>query len=279
MELFHLSKTVNIKTVSEDEKRGVFEIDGLYTGYGLTLGNALRRILFSSLPGVAVTQIKIKNVPHEFSTLPGVKEDMVELTLNFRKLRFRMHTDEPQVLALKIKGVHVATGADIKTNTQVEVVNPEEVIATLTEKNAELDVELEVRRGLGFSPTEMRKREEKLPIGAIAVDAFFSPVTKVNFVVENMRVGDRTDFNRLRLEIETDGIISPSSALHKAASILKDHAEKVLGLQVKQLESAKPETKAPQKKRIRKTKTADTESKVSPKGGSASGGKEEEKEE
>ena len=277
MELFHLSKTVNIKTVSEDEKRGVFEIDGLYTGYGLTLGNAIRRILFSSLPGAAVTQIKIKNVPHEFSTLPGVKEDMVELTLNFRKLRFRMHTDEPQVLALKIKGEKVATGADIKTNTQVEVVNPEEVLATLTEKNTELDVELEVRRGLGFSPTETRKSEEKLPIGTIAIDAFFSPVTKVNFIVENMRVGDRTDFNRLRLEIETDGIISPSSALHKAASILKDHAEKVLGLQVKEFELAKAETKTPQKKRIRKTKTA--ENKISPKGESASGGKEEEKEE
>ena len=258
MELFHLSKTVNIKTVSEDEKRGVFEIDGLYTGYGLTLGNAIRRILFSSLPGVAVTQIKIKNVPHEFSTLPGVKEDVVELTLNFRKLRFRMHTDEPQVLALKIKGEKVATGADIKTNTQIEIVNPEEVLATLTEKNAELDVELEVRRGLGFSPTEMRKSEEKLPIGAIAVDAFFSPVTKVNFIVENMRVGDRTDFNRLRLEIETDGIISPSSALHKAASILKDHAEKVLGLQVKEFELAKAEAKTPAKKRIKKTKTAES---------------------
>lgn len=257
MESFHLSRTVGIKTISEDAKRGVFEIEGLFTGYGLTLGNALRRILLSSLPGAAVTQIKIKNVSHEFSTLPGVKEDIVELTLNFRKLRFRMFTDEPQILTLKIKGEHVATGADIKTNPQVEVFNPNEVLATLTEKSAELDMEIEVRRGLGFSPTESRKGEEKLPIGAIAVDAFFSPVVKVNFVVENMRVGDRTDFNRLRLEIETDGIISPSSALHKAASILKDHADKALGLQVQEFELQKSEAKAAPRKRTRKAKTVE----------------------
>lgn len=260
METFHLSRTVSIKTVSEDAKRGVFEVEGLFAGYGTTLGNALRRILLSSLPGAAVTQFKARNVAHEFSTLPGVKEDMVELMLNLRKLRFRMHVDEPQVLVLKAKGERVITGADIKTTSDVELVNPDEVLAHLTDKNAELDLELEVRRGLGYAPANQRKTEEKLPIGAIAVDAFFSPVTKVNFTVEDMRVGDRTDFNRLRLEIETDGIVSPSSALHKAASILKDHADKVLGVPVQEFDVPKAGKTEPKKKKTTKAKQKEEES-------------------
>jgi len=247
MEYAHLSSTVGIKTVSEDAKHGVFEIEGLYAGYGLTIGNALRRALFSSLPGAAVTYLKVKNAPHEFTTLPGVREDVVELTLNFKKLRFRLHTDEPQTLLLKVKGGRVVTGADLELNADVELVNPEMVLATLTAKNAELDIEVTVERGLGYSAVESRKAE-KLTVGLIGVDAFFSPVVRVNYTTENMRVGDRTDYNRLRLEIETDGTVSPSSALHKTANILKDHFDKVFAVEVKEFEAAKPAEKPAKKK-------------------------------
>lgn len=236
MEYTHLSSTVKIKTVSEERSRGIFEIEGLYAGYGQTLGNALRRALLSSLPGAAVTYVKIKNVPHEFTTLPGVKEDVVEITLNLKKLRFRMFTDEPQILFLKHKGEGIVTGGDIKPNSQVEIVNPDQIIATLTDKSAELEMEITVERGMGYSPVEAR-RAEKLSIGLIGIDAFFSPVTRVNYIVENMRVGDRTDYNRLRLEIETDGTISPSAALHKTASALKDHFEKVYAIEVREFEA------------------------------------------
>lgn len=247
MEYVHLSSTVKVKIVEEDARHGVFEIEGLYAGYGLTIGNALRRALLSSLPGAAVTYVKIRNTSHEFSTLPGVKEDLVELTLNLKKLRFRMHTDESQTLLLKVKGEKVVTASDIKPNPEAEVVNSEEVVATLTDKSAELDMELTVERGLGYSPVESRKAE-KLAVGLIGIDALFSPVTKVNYTIENMRVGDRTDYNRLRLEVETDGTISPSAALHKTASILKDHFEKVFALEAQEFETPPVGEAAPKKR-------------------------------
>lgn len=250
--LKHLSETVKIKTVSENATSGVFEIEGLFTGFGLTVGNALRRILLSSLPGAAITEIKIKNTSHEFSTLPGVKEDIIGLSLNFKKLRFRTDIDEPQTLSLKAKGEGVVTAAMIKRGSQVEIVNPDEVIATLTEKNAELDVELTVERGLGYSAVESRNQEEKLPIGVIALDAFFSPVRNVSYDIENMRVGDRTDYNRLRIEITTDGTLSPSAALHKSANILNDHFGKISAVQVGSFEFTPPPKKAPSKKTTKK---------------------------
>src|ERR1700733_2895828 len=132
MEFSYLSSQISIKTVSEDAKNGVFEVEGLFAGYGLTVGNTLRRALLSSLPGAAVTEIKIKNVPHEFSTMPGLKEDIVELALNFKKLRFRLHVDEPQVLALKVKGDQMVTAANIELNSNVEIINPEQHLATIT---------------------------------------------------------------------------------------------------------------------------------------------------
>jgi len=253
MEYAHLSSTVSIKTVSEDAQHGVFEIEGLYAGYGLTIGNALRRALLSSLPGAAVTYLKIKNAPHEFTTLPGVAEDVVELTLNFKKFRFRMHIDEPQTLLLKVKGERTVTGADLELNADVELVNPDVVLATLTAKTAELDIEVTVERGLGYSAVESRKAE-KLAVGLIGVDAFFSPVTKVTYTTENMRVGDRTDYNRLHIEIDTDGTVSPSSALHKTANILKDHFDKVFAVEVKEFETEKPEGKPTKKKSKAKSK-------------------------
>lgn len=251
MEIIHLSSTVSVKTVSENEKEGVFEVEGLFAGYGLTLGNALRRALLSSLAGAAATEIKVKGVPHEFSTLPGLKEDIVELALNFKKLRFKMHVDEPQVLLLKVKGEQDVTAADIELNSNVMLANPEEIIGHLTAKNAELEIEVKVERGLGYVPAEARKTEGRLPIGTVALDAIFTPVQRVNYVIEDMRVGDRTDYNRLRIEITTDGTISPSSALHKAANVLKDHFEKVSAIEVKEfaLEGEPSETKKKGKKK------------------------------
>lgn len=222
----HLSETVKIKKISDDGRIGVFHIEGLYTGFGLTLGNALRRALFSSLPGAAITQIKIKGVGHEFTTIPGVAEDIIELTLNLKRVRFKFFTDEPQILTLKMKGEKEVKADDIKINPQVEIINSDLHLATLTDKKAELDMELTIEKGLGYLPVADRKFE-RLPIGTIVIDAIFSPVTKVNCSVENMRVGERTDYNRLKIEIETDGSITPSQALHKTANVLKDHFEKV----------------------------------------------------
>ena len=256
MNFTYLSKSVSIKTVEETSKNGVFEVEGLFAGYGLTIGNALRRALLSSLPGAAVTQVKIKNVSHEFSTLPGVKEDMVELSLNFKKIRFRTSTDDPQTLSLKVKGEKIVTADDIKVNADIEITNPHEVLAHLTSKSAELDIEITVQRGLGYSAVESRKDEEKLAIGTIAIDAFFSPVTKVSYSIDNMRVGDRTDYNRLRLEIETDGTLSPSAALHKSGNILLDHFKTISDISVQEfdrIESAK-ETKKSTKKTTKKSK-------------------------
>jgi len=225
--LYHnLSETVKIKKVSDDGQAGVFYIEGLYTGFGLTLGNALRRALFSSLPGAAVTQIKIKDVKHEFTTLPGMNEDIVELTLNLKRIRFKFFSEEPQVLTLKVKGEKEVKAGDIKITSQVEIINPELHLATLSDKKAELEIEFTVEKGLGYSPAAERKIE-RLPIGTIVIDAIFSPVTKVNCSVENMRVGDRTDFNRLKLEIETDGSLTPTEALGQTVNVLKDHFDKI----------------------------------------------------
>lgn len=254
MEFAYLSSTVSIKTVSEDSKNGVFEIEGLFAGYGLTVGNALRRALLSSLPGAAVTEIKIKGVPHEFSTLPGMKEDIVELMLNFKKLRFISHTDEPQVLMLKMKGERTVTADDIELNSNVSLINSDEILAHLTAKDADLDIEVKVERGLGYVPAEARKSDGRLAIGTIAIDAIFTPVIRVNYTIEDMRVGDRTDYNRLRVEISTDGTISPSSALHKAANILKDHFEKVGMVEVKEFEVAKADEDGSKKKATKKKK-------------------------
>jgi DNA-directed RNA polymerase subunit alpha len=252
MEFAYLSSSVSIKTISEDEVNGVFEIDGLYAGYGLTIGTALRRALLSSLPGAAVTEIKIKNVQHEFSTLPGLKEDIVELALNFKKVYFRSHIDEPQVLSLKLKGEKEITAGDIEVNSNVEIINPDVVLGHLTAKDAEIDIEVKVERGLGYVPVDARKSEGRLPIGTIAIDSIFTPVIKVNYTIEDMRVGDRTDYNRLRLEVTTNGAISPSSALHKASSILKDHFEKVGVVEVQEFDSAKPAAGETKKKAAKK---------------------------
>jgi len=247
MEYKRLSESVKIKTVSETKNEGVFEIDGLYAGYGLTIGNALRRVLLSSIPGAAITQVKISGVKHEFSTIEGIAEDILEISLNLKKVRFNFYADEPQVLTLDVKGEKDITAGDIKGNSQVEVINSDLHIATLTSKKAELKMEITVEKGLGYVSVESRK-SEKLPIGVIAIDAIFTPVIKVNFVIENMRVGERTDYNLLKFTIETDGSIAPADAMHKSANILKDHFEKISSIGVSDEEVEKSEVEEGEEK-------------------------------
>ncbi len=253
MEYTYLSDSLKIKRVSEDNYLGVFDIEGLYRGYGITVGNALRRVLLSSLPGAAITRFKLKGALHEFTTVPGVVEDVVEIGLNLKKVRFRFNAEEPQVLTLKVKGEREVKGSDIEGNAEVQVQNPDLHIASLTTKSAELDMELTVEKGYGYVPVESQ-RIDRLPIGVMALDAFFSPVVRVNFLVENMRVGERTDYNRIRLQIETDGTISPSRTLHKAADILVDHFKKISDVDVKEVEpEAVSEAKPKRRGRPRKT--------------------------
>jgi len=221
-----LNETIEFKKISESGNQGEFSISRLFPGYGLTIGNSFRRVLLSSLPGAAITYIKIKGVSHEFSTIEGVVEDVIAITLNLKKLRFKMFTDEPEVVSLKVKGEKKVTAGDIKTSSNIEIINSDQVIANLSAKNAELDMEITIEKGLGYSPADTRK-DEKLSVGTIAIDAFFSPVVKANYKVDNIRVGDRTDFNKITLEIETDGSITPSEAVSKATLILKSHYDQI----------------------------------------------------
>lgn len=225
MEKNLLTGNLKLNVVSEEGSAGTFEIEGLNRGYGLTIGNALRRVLLSSLPGAAITSVKIKGVGHEFTTVPGVMEDVVEICLNLKKVRFAFHSGEEgaqEILTLKSKGEGAVTAADIKGTGNVQVINPDQHIATISTKGTDLEMELTVERGLGYVPVESFKTAT-LPVGVIQLDALFSPVTKVNFTVENMRVADKTDYNKLRLLIETDGGITPSQALKHALAILTSH--------------------------------------------------------
>lgn len=207
------------------EKKGNFarfQIEGLYPGYGVTIGNTLRRVLLSSLPGAAITQVQIRGVQHEFSTIPGVMEDVISILLNLKQLRFKIYGEEPQKATLEVKGEKEIKGSDFKLPGQVELVNKDSHIAALTDKKAELEIEVLIEKGMGYEPVERRKKE-KLKIGVIALDAIFTPVRKVSYRTENMRVGDRIDFDRLFLEIETDGTISPEQAFFQASEILVKH--------------------------------------------------------
>jgi len=207
------------KVVTEEGNRTVFEIEGLYPGYGQTIGNSLRRILLSSLEGAVMTSVKIEGVGHEFSTIENVMEDVVDLILNLKQMRFKLHEPGPFTIKLSAKGERQVFGKDFDTPSQVEIVTEDVHIATLTSKRAHLTMEAVVDSGRGFLPTEGRTKE-KVEIGTIALDASFSPVRAVNYSVEDMRVADRTDYNRLRIDIETDGSITPREAFGKAAEIL-----------------------------------------------------------
>ncbi len=206
------------RIVVEEGNKGVFEIDGLYPGYGHTLGNSLRRIILSSLPGASITSIKIDGVTHEFQTIEGLKEDVIVVILNLKKARFKMLSDEPQMVTLSIKGPKEVTVGDIKTGGQVEILNPELHIAEVTGK-INLNIEMKIEKGLGFIPKEIFQKE-KVDVGTIAVDAIFTPIRRVAYEVENMRVGDKTNHNRLRISIETDGTLSPREALTRSIEIM-----------------------------------------------------------
>ena len=215
------------RVVSEAEFEGVYEIDGLYPGYGHTLGNSLRRIVLSSLPGAAVTSVKIEGVEHEFSTIPGIREDVVTILLNLKKLRFEILTDESQTISLSIKGPKKVSGGDLSLPGQVRLLNPNSYICEITDKT-ELKAEFHVSRGLGYVPREAHKKD-RVEIGEISVDAIFSPIRRVNYEVENMRVGDRTDFNRLRISIETDGTLTPKAALEQSIEIMITQLKAIVG--------------------------------------------------
>ncbi|MFA5925493.1 MAG: DNA-directed RNA polymerase subunit alpha [Parcubacteria group bacterium] len=207
------------KCVETGKNTAKIEIDGCYPGYGTTLGNAIRRVLLSSLPGAAITSVKITGVSHEFSTLPGVLEDVIQIILNLKKVRFKVHKDEPVRLTLKEKGEKKITAAQIQCPADVEVINKEAPIATITDKKGELEMEIEVQKGLGYVPVEQQDREKK-EIGLIAIDAIYTPIKRVNYNVENTRVGKRTDYDKITLEVETDGTMSPEEAFEKSVKIV-----------------------------------------------------------
>jgi DNA-directed RNA polymerase subunit alpha len=217
------------RIVQEEEFRGIYEIDGLYPGYGHTLGNSLRRIILSSLPGAAITHVKINGAEHEFSTLEGVKEDVITILLNIKRIRLSLHSQEPVTITLKKKGPGVVTAADITSPSQVEILSPEQVIAEVTSKT-ELEIEMKVEQGLGYVPRESHQKD-KVEIGTIALDAVFTPIRRANYEVENMRVGDRTDYNRLRVFIETDGTMSPREALEQSIEVMIHQLKSIIGFQ------------------------------------------------
>lgn len=233
------------RIVTEEEYRGVYEIDGLYPGYGHTLGNSLRRIILSSLPGSAITQVKIEGVEHEFSALDDVKEDVITLLLNLKRVRLAMHSDEPLTMTLKANGQGVVTAGDITAPSQIEILNPEQPIAEITSKSGTLEMEITVEHGLGYVPREVHQKE-KVDIGTIALDAVFTPIRRANYEVENMRVGDRTDYNRLRLFIETDGTISAREALEDSIKIMIHQLKAVIGFQEDAPEEEMTEEHIPQ---------------------------------
>ncbi|MFH1129523.1 MAG: DNA-directed RNA polymerase subunit alpha [Patescibacteria group bacterium] len=215
-----ISLPIKPKVIKKGDNRAIFEIDNCYPGYGITIGNAFRRVILSSLSGAAITSVKIKGVSHEFSTIPNVLEDVIQIILNLKQIRFKVNAEIPSIkIELKASGEKEVKAKDIKTTAEIEVVNKDAHIATLTSAKAKLEMELEIGTGLGYVPVEQRKKD-KLEIGAIALDAIYTPVKRVNYEVENMRVGDKTDFNRVKIDIETDGSVEPEYAFNRAAEIL-----------------------------------------------------------
>ncbi|TAK04678.1 DNA-directed RNA polymerase subunit alpha [Patescibacteria group bacterium] len=200
----------------------VLTVEPCTQGYGTTVGNALRRVLLTSLPGAAITAVRIKGVQHEFSGMPNVKEDVLELVLNLKQVRLKCYSEEPVKLSLNVTGEKKVTAGDFEKNSDIEIVNPDLHIATLTDKKAVLEMEVTIERGRGYRPTEERSKE-KMELGTIAVDALFSPVRNVGFAVENVRVGDVTNFDKLVMTIETDGSITPKEAVLEANKIVLRH--------------------------------------------------------
>jgi len=211
------------KIIKKENNRAIFEIEGLYPGYGITISNTFRRVLLSSLEGAAITQIKIKGVSHEFSTIPGVLEDVITIILNLKKIRFKSFAKEPQRIILKAKGEKKVKAGDFDVSSELEVKNPDAHIATITTKSTQLQIEAIVEKGTGYQSVEQRELKKQESIGMMPIDSIFTPVKRVSFNVENMRVGKRTDFDKLKIDIETDGTISPKEAFLNASEILRQH--------------------------------------------------------
>lgn len=214
--------------ISDDLKYGKFVVEPLERGYGTTLGNSLRRILLSSLPGAAVTSIQIDGVLHEFSTIEGVVEDVASIILNIKKLALKIYSDEEKVIEIDFKGDGVVTAADITHDSDVEVLNPDLYIATVA-KNGHLRMRMYAQRGRGYTPADQNKRED-LPIGVIPIDSIYTPVSRVNYTVENTRVGQSSDYDKLSLDVWTDGSIGPKEAISLGAKILTEHLNIFVGL-------------------------------------------------
>jgi DNA-directed RNA polymerase subunit alpha len=227
MEAIPLPNSLKIEELGNNKYS--LTLEPLYPGYGDTIGNALRRVLLSSMPGAAVTAIKIKYVDHEFSTIPNVKEDVIQVILNIKQLRVRSHSVEPVKLQLKVKGDKVVTAADIKETDQVQVLNKDLYIATVDSKTGEFDVELTVEQGRGYQKVEERENQ-KMDIGTIAIDAIFTPIRSAFYEVTNVRVGHLTNFNKLNVVVETDGTINGHEVIDIASHILLDHYTILLSL-------------------------------------------------
>ncbi|MCR5477473.1 MAG: DNA-directed RNA polymerase subunit alpha [Lachnospiraceae bacterium] len=227
---------IEITEMSEDKRYGRFVVKPLERGYGHTLGNSLRRIMLSSLPGSAVSQIKVEGVQHEFSSIPGVKEDLTEIVMNIKSLAIRNNdeSNEPKTIYIDANGEGVVTAADIQTDSDIEIMNPDQVIATLCGKSAKLYIEMTVTKGRGYVSADKNK-EQDLPIGTISIDSIYTPIERVNISVENTRVGQSTDYDMLILDVSTNGTLSPVEAVSLAAKVLSEH----LNLFIELSESAK----------------------------------------
>ncbi len=218
----------NITSQETGQYRAKIMIEPCYPGYGTTLGNSLRRVLLSSLPGSAISAVKVNGVDHEFSTLPGVVEDMVDIILNIKQIRLKVYASEPVKLHLKVSGEKKVTAGDISVTSDVKILNPDLILMTLTDKKASVEMEFVAQSGRGYVPVEARDKE-KLDIGVIAIDAIYTPVIRVGYVVENVRVGQMTNYEKLTMDVETDGSLSPLEAVKEASRILIDHFQVIIG--------------------------------------------------
>ncbi|MBU0750000.1 DNA-directed RNA polymerase subunit alpha [Patescibacteria group bacterium] len=252
---YHITLPSKPRVVSEEGVQGIYEIDSLYPGYGHTLGNSLRRIILSSLSGAAITSVKIEDVSHEFATIEGVRESVMEILLNLKRVHFALQGDEPQTIRLSVKGPKAITAADLSVPSQVTIANPDQHILDIAGKIS-FELEATIERGLGYVPREVLTKE-KVDIGTIALDATFTPIRRANYEVENMRVGDRTDFNRLRVLIETNGTISPREALEQSINVMIQQLKAVVGFQEESEEMSTPSTDSAEEKDALKMKVED----------------------
>ena len=247
-----LPDKISVKDLKDNKYQVV--IEPLYPGFGVNLGNTLRRVLLSSLPGAAVTSFKIEGAQHEFDSITHVKEDLIEVMLNLKQLRLKVFSDEPVKLSLDTKGEKVVTAADITKNADVEIINTDLVIATLTDKSAKFNMELVVAQGLGYVTVEQQDNQEKLDIGNVAIDANYSPILNVGYKVTNVRVGKMTNYEQLVMDILTDGTTDAQTAMTQAASILRDHFSLLINEEPVVEEEEKPAKKATKKTAKKATK-------------------------